>query len=331
MNLPWAHLLAEKDGMFLQTGHQKPLIDGHVTRRTPVDPAKLILLEQTLDPVLLDREGVDVLILHKQWAKEGERERLFTLARPFYEDERIMAVEVSAASGAARFRAVYAPEFRVEDRRSAYFFAPGAGWFDLSVDLTADERDFRLLFDDGLIWQTHKDGPTTLPIFVTRPGYHTLEFLVEPSCPAQSIAVLTCRAAVVTSLSLGDFEPGILPDPVLFEHGISLSSYAVKANGGSIMVDLSWTFESARQEDEIRFVHAVDQRGVLVAQSDESLGQGPAGSGWMERTVFADLGPGTFELYTGWYTYPDFRRFAILTDVADAPNGWVHLGQVQLD
>ena len=36
LNLPYDHPVAAKQGMYLQTRHQTPLIAGHVTRRTPV-------------------------------------------------------------------------------------------------------------------------------------------------------------------------------------------------------------------------------------------------------------------------------------------------------
>ena len=66
-DIPWEHLLTDKDALFLQTGHQRPLIAGHVTRRTPVNPAKLWLLQATLDPALLNAAGADIIILHKEW------------------------------------------------------------------------------------------------------------------------------------------------------------------------------------------------------------------------------------------------------------------------
>ena len=67
MDVPWTHPLAQKDGMFLQTAHQQPLIAGQIARRTPVDPARLTVLQATFDPALLNREQVDIIIWHKRW------------------------------------------------------------------------------------------------------------------------------------------------------------------------------------------------------------------------------------------------------------------------
>ena len=331
MNLPWEHLLAQKDGMFLQTGHQKPLIAGHVTRRTPVDPAKLTVLESTLDPALLDRESVDVLILHKEWARAGDRERLLQLAQPFYEDERIMAVNVPDPTSAPQFRAVYDVDQSIEDRSDAYFFAPQPGWFDLSGVVQSGGRDFQLALNGELIRQTASDGPLRMPLFVTQPGYYTLDFAVQPPCPAHYIAVLACRAVDFDGLALGDFQPETFAAPVQFAQGLNLDTYAIQTEGDHITVDLAWHFELARQENDIRFVHVVDQSGTLVAQSDEPLGQRPADSGWMEQVAFDALPAGTYDIYTGWYHYPDNVRFAVRSDLPEAVNSWVHLGQVRLD
>ncbi|MEP7291036.1 MAG: hypothetical protein ABI835_04600, partial [Chloroflexota bacterium] len=65
LDIPWAHPLVNKDGMFLQTGHEQAMIVGQIARRSPVNPAKVSLLQGTLDPALLDAAGVDIVILHK--------------------------------------------------------------------------------------------------------------------------------------------------------------------------------------------------------------------------------------------------------------------------
>lgn len=90
-NIPYDHLLVEKDGMHLQTHHHKPLVGGHVTRRTPVSPAQLSLLQNTLDPTMLDAAKVDMIILHRAWAPPDlepfTREKL---GIPLYQDERVV-------------------------------------------------------------------------------------------------------------------------------------------------------------------------------------------------------------------------------------------------
>ena len=94
--------LVNKDGMFLQIGHHLPMIVGQVSRSTPADPAKVNLLQDTLDPALLDAAGVDIVIVHKEYA--GSDGGLGALARsrfgsPFYEDDQVAAFEVPKYHG----------------------------------------------------------------------------------------------------------------------------------------------------------------------------------------------------------------------------------------
>jgi len=99
-NIPWDNVLAAKDALWLQTAHEKPLIAGQVTRRTPVSPAKLTILEQTLDPALLNEAGADLVILHKQYDGDGKlaenaRNKFGT---PYYEDGQLALWDVPNAT-----------------------------------------------------------------------------------------------------------------------------------------------------------------------------------------------------------------------------------------
>lgn len=67
-DIPYDNALAAKDGLYLQTGHELPLLAGQITRTTPVNPAMLAILQETLDPALLQAQGVDIVILHRQRA-----------------------------------------------------------------------------------------------------------------------------------------------------------------------------------------------------------------------------------------------------------------------
>lgn len=99
-NIPYEHALAAKDALYLQTGHELPLIAGQITRTTPVNPAMLAMLQTTLDPTLLYDAGADVIILHRARAREiGMLEDLEAranqqLGTAIYQDERIMIYRV---------------------------------------------------------------------------------------------------------------------------------------------------------------------------------------------------------------------------------------------
>lgn len=99
-NIPYQHALAAKDALYLQTGHELPLIAGQITRTTPVNPVKLAMLQATLDPVLLYDTGADIVILHRARANEiGNSVKLEILANQqlgtaIYSDERIAIYRV---------------------------------------------------------------------------------------------------------------------------------------------------------------------------------------------------------------------------------------------
>ncbi len=104
LDVPFDHPLVNKDGMFLQIGHQHPMIIGQIARASPVNPAKARLLQDTLDPALLDAAGVDIVIVHKDY--EDSEGTLGALARtrfgdPFYEDDDYSVFQVPPYHGDA--------------------------------------------------------------------------------------------------------------------------------------------------------------------------------------------------------------------------------------
>jgi len=100
-NLPYQHPLAAKHGLYLQTAHHKPLVAGHVTRQTPVDPAKLEMLQATLDAALLNEAGADVIILHREWGTdELEAHAQAQLGPPTFTDEHFMLWHLGANNDA---------------------------------------------------------------------------------------------------------------------------------------------------------------------------------------------------------------------------------------
>ena len=102
LDIPWGNPVAAKDGLYLQTAHEKPLVAGHVTRSTPVNPAKLTLLEQTLDPALLKAVGADIVIAHKQYMEDIALART-QLGDPLYEDDVIAVFETPDTSDTPAF------------------------------------------------------------------------------------------------------------------------------------------------------------------------------------------------------------------------------------
>ncbi len=337
-DMPWFHLLVDKDGLFLQTGHQRPMIGGHVTRRTPADPAKLTILQETLDYALLDAAGVDVVILHKQWDESGgelDRRTRSRFGQPFYEDERIAVFEVPPPLDAPEFVAVPAPQSEIGDQIDSYLYAPESGWVTLSGGFAADGRDLTLYLDGELAHRWTIDSTQridlTLPVSA---GYHTITLAVEPPCPLHFDATLECRAVQVTNLALGNFTPSALDQVVQFDRGLQLAGAYLPPVRTEISASLWWRFDQPRSTNEIRFVHVLNAEGVNVAQTDDTLGDQPAGGEWVETVTIPlpdDLPAGEYTVYTGWYTLPEVVRFPVLSDVPGAQNGLVELGKFRIE
>ncbi len=329
-DMPWTHLLAQKDGLFLQTGHQKPLIAGHIARRTPVDPARLTILEETLDPALLDAAGVDILILHKEWAEDAAQMQAKMPGDLVYEDERIAVYDVPPPAAVPQFMALIPDDPAVEAKIDTYLYAPEPGWATITGDLRADGRDVTLLFNQRPVqsWQGMDHITFDLPVPIADAGYHALTLAVTPPCPNHFPDTQRCRSAAVDALTIGAYVAQPLPAVVPFARGVELGAYRIDTETRT--VSLWWRFGENLTENDIRFVHVVDANGTLAAQSDIPLGEQAAGASWVEQITFTELLPGIYDVYTGWYTYPDFVRFPVLANVNGAADGWVHLGQIEV-
>jgi hypothetical protein len=331
LNLPWNHLLAQKDGMFLQTGHQQPLLAGHIARRTPVDPAKLTLLQKTLDPALLQREQVDIVIWHKQWAEDEAEGPRRVFGSPLYEDVRIAVFEVPDVDTAPIFQAALPADHMLEDQLDLYFFAPEPGWVLLRADLNDTDKLVTLNLDGQFSHVWPSDVAVDLRVPVTTAGYHTLTLHADPPCPAHAVPTLRCPAVAMAELVVGPFTPQPLPDAVQFDRGVTLRVHQVEADDDAVAVDLWWDFAQARSDTDIRFVHVVNAAGELVVQDDRTLGAQLAGGTWLERVELTGIPPGDYRVYAGWYTFPDFTRFAVQSDVPGAADGWVQIAEITVE
>ncbi|MBE2182759.1 MAG: hypothetical protein IAE89_04970 [Anaerolineae bacterium] len=207
-DLPFDHLLVDKDGMFLQTGHGLPMIAGHIARITPLNPAKGYLLQNTLDPALLDAAGADVIILHKNWDDETGslnarlREQL---GAPYYEDDALAVFLVPAYTGAP-------PAFIVDNqsppaltnRGEIYVYMPVSGGALLSASLASPQpRTITVLRDDVPLESFIIDGAADIQVWLEMDaGYHTIALQVDPACPTGLPPGVVCAGMTVNSLSL---------------------------------------------------------------------------------------------------------------------------------
>ncbi|MBZ0301417.1 MAG: DUF4832 domain-containing protein, partial [Anaerolineae bacterium] len=338
LDLPWENPVAAKDALYLQTAHHQPLVAGHVTRSTPVSPAKLTLLQDTLDPALLDAAGADVVILHKKYASDEQIAWTRTqLGDPAYEDANLAIFDVPDPTGSPSLTTRTTDSRAIERSADSYLYAPQTGWVDFSGTLSADGRVVELRRDQQVIqrWTVAGEQAFHIPIPVEAGAYHVIRLAVDPPCPVEQDPALECRAVTINDLAFG---PLVAVDsaPVEFEHGLRLERGSVPASaapGESLAVRLWWILNATRSDTDIRFVHLVAADGQVVTQDDRTLGAQAAGSQWAEQVMLQlpdDLPAGDYRVFTGWYTYPDFTRFAVESPVEGAANDLALIGHVHV-
>lgn len=329
-DVPWDNLLAAKDALYLQTIHQKPLIAGQVSRQTPIDPAKLSLLQETLAPDLLRQAGADVVIVHKGRAGADEALALMTRARaqlgaPLYEDERLALFQTPVVDKAADF--VW---MRSDDSAGIrfYLYTPQSIWADLEALLVADRRSVVIELDGQPLGAQTVDETRAIHMpFLLGLGYHTVYLRPDPPCPRVLHPALVCRDLDVTEADWR-FEGGdMLAGPILFAEGLALMGARLDDEGDVVVARLWWQSDAPRVQSDIRFLHLLTPDGALISQSDQSAGDRAAGAQWTEIVALPKLGRASddYRVALGWYRLPDVKRFDVLSDVAGASDDLVQL------
>jgi hypothetical protein len=204
-NVPWVHPLTDKEGLYLQTAHGKPMIAGHIARRTLIDPAKAWILEMTLDPALLDAAGADAIILHRDWDDaEGvlEARLIAAFGAPTFADDRFAVFEPPDPTGAPGLLG-YAPA-PSDTEALLYLYAPDDGDYRLNGQIAGETgRTLALTVDDAevLRWQIGAPAALDIPLTLTA-GYHTIRIAADPPCPLRTSAALRCISLQLEGLTL---------------------------------------------------------------------------------------------------------------------------------
>ncbi|MFQ3567678.1 MAG: hypothetical protein SNJ59_11835 [Aggregatilineales bacterium] len=323
-DIPWDDLVAAKYGLYLQTGHERPLIAGQVSRRTPVNPALLALLEETLDPALLRSVGVGHVIVHRE-RDDGmlEARAQVNLGGPVFSNERLALFAVPPAAQQPQMQQRSAPLGPLERRHDSFIYSPEAGWALLEASLRTDEPlRVAVLHDGEDVHRLVVDGEAALrvPLPIDGGEFHAVALALEPPCPPQIAPGLRCRSVDLQALSLS---PVLADDRVpapTFEGGIALAAARTVPldDRSALDVWLAWSFAAPPGSDLVRFIHLLDEDGRLVAQDDRPLPL--AESRWHEAVSVAlsgDLPAGTYTVMTGWYRFSDLARLR-LPDGTDA-------------
>ncbi len=336
-NVPHDHLLSVKEAMYLQTAHEKPLVAGHDTRVTPVDPARLVLLSR-FHPLLLAEAGADAVIINKARALESGQfnllypQALERLGDPIYEDERYAVFESRSSRRSATQEPV---DSLVSDAGShnVYIYKQRPGWLTFRATLAAVNRRVNLSLNDVPLQAVNVVGQTvlTIPLPIARRGYNTLRIELDPPCPDRvDTTVLLCHDVSIEDVRIEQLTDGAIYDPIRVAGGIELSGYHMPENiEGQLVIHLWWSFDSPRTFNDQRFIHVLNEERVLMRQDDIPFGPVGAGSDYLE-TVRLDVRgfePGEYLVLTGWYALPDMVRYDVLTNVAGAQDSTIELGR----
>lgn len=327
LTLPYDHPLLAKFGMYHQVFHQQNILGGQFVRDTPANPARLGLLQNTLDLTALAAAGVDVVIWYKERDAQGQMLDALTrrqLGAPRYEDDRLAIFEVPEP-GTSAFVA-YTPESVTITRETeGYVYVAAPGWVTFSGVLTSDERDIQLFVDEERFnrWRIAQSDTFRLALPFTEAGFHRIRLQADPACPEVENPTLVCNSIQAQALTLGDYLPDRFAQPIAFANEITLEGAAISGDilpGQALPLALWWRFDQPPSEAASRFVHVLNPEGEVIIQADGPLPITQA-TDWVETPPLMlppDLAPGTYRVHAGWYSYPSLERFAVMDDVPGA-------------
>jgi hypothetical protein len=110
--------------------------------------------------------------------------------------------------------------------------------------------------------------------------------------------------------------------------------------GATVRVITGWQATQPLKGDYHLFVHLIAPDGTLAAQDDFVPARGAYPTAdwaenqrWIEAAYLNlphNLAAGTYQVYVGWYSYPDGTRLAVLDEGRGAADGLVHLGEIEV-
>ena len=321
LDVPVQKRAPRNEAIWLQTAHHLPLLGGHVTRKSPVNPARLELLQQTLDPALLHLAGADIVILHlrytRQWQFELAEARL---GPPIYLDENYAVYETPATDAPPIQYVPPASSHLILEAINVPLYSPRTGWLDVNADLTEGWRHIQILLDETPLTRWSRSGGGSSARAVSLPlqadAWHMLTVRAVPACNVVPDYVRVCL-----HMALKNFRLEVFAAPFVqarFAEGVELRAAFLPErahSGEDLTVRMHWFMEQGRDHFDVRFVHVLDEEHRLVAQSDEDPGSLPAGSEYVERADLQlpdDLPAGEYSVWLGWYRYPDIGRLPLI-------------------
>ncbi len=197
-----------------------------------------------------------------------------------------------------------------------------------------------------------------------KPGFHTLQFTVLDGCTPVPIApscLLDGESGSRASCSLKEDDRNVCVSMRL--NGLQTSDSGLAYEGKAVDLDAGLTLRGFRAPDQARggtalpvetdwhaaqklpgdyhmFMHLFSLDGKLGAQHDSVPAEGAfptakwsASQDWdgvVTLNLPADIAPGSYELYVGWYRYPDMTRLGVHSDSKHAVDGLVYLKTITI-
>lgn len=158
----------------------------------------------------------------------------------------------------------------------------------------------------------------------------------EPPAPRKPVCVSAALQA-----ARAERDPLWQAAAVQLGGGISLIGFSLPTqltSGATLAVVTAWRAAERLPESYHQFVHLIDSQGQLVAQDDFPPARGAfptvqwsVGQTWAEAAYLklpANLPPGTYRVFTGWYRLLDGARLPVRSDQLGASDGLVYLGEI---
>ncbi len=292
-DIPWNSSRTAQEALHYQTRHEKPLIAGHVVRRTPVDPNKLDFLEG-----LLTGAGHDTPLTDAQ---------VFTLLRGAGVD----AVIDHYLNDVPYARLSVTP--RGTDAQAAWYEIPAASEATPALVVLRQPNNDLLTYNaqDSYAVVERKDQPPTLVHLP--PGY----------------ARFYAWDGAITAVRRANIAAAIIE----FGRGQTLRAWEVAVKGRAVNILQNWEAGKPLTGDIHLFIHLIDASGKLVAQRDYPIETAvwKAGARISQAITLPDVPPGTYSIFTGLYDYPGMERLEVRTPGCGASDGLAYLGEVTVD
>ncbi|MCL4254854.1 MAG: hypothetical protein KJ043_13905, partial [Anaerolineae bacterium] len=300
-NIPYNDRVLVKQALYMQVAHQHPILAGMMYRDTPVNPAKLALLQATLDPALLDEAGADVVIVQKTADGSLYGRALSQLGAPVYEDANIAIFDVPIPAQPPTFIAIPLGIQAMNDTVETYLYAPQAGTTWVEMDLSAYpfmQREAIIYLNNTPIHRITIGDSTDirLPLVLDSGGFYTLKIALTPACPAPMTDIDLCVGASVFRVTFGEFSANI-DEPVAFSLGIDLLDSQLSIQDNTLWIGTVWYASRGIADNTLRFIHITDSTGSLVAQNDGIMAVIPNNSTWADGVILSlppDLPSGTY-------------------------------------